>query len=288
MMRILLWLTIIGVGVFAPARQEPSRSILTKPAPKADHRIPYASDPNCFGDLWLPKSKEARPVVVVIHGGCWLAEYNLSHIAHLSRALTSQGIATWSLEYRRVGDAGGGWPGTFEDIGRGVDHLRGMAGTFHLDLAHVVVLGHSAGGQLALWAAARPRLSKESPLYSPDPLPIRGVVSLAGIPDLKRQAPGCEDAAQKLIGGAAESFGSRYAAASPINLLPLGVKQWLIHGDRDRIVPAELEKDYAEAARKSGDEVHMTILPGAGHFDLIDPDSPAWPTVRNAVLEALK
>jgi pimeloyl-ACP methyl ester carboxylesterase len=115
------------------------------------------------------------------------------------------------------------------------------------------------------------------------------VVSLAGIPDLKRQAPGCEDAAQKLIGGGAESFGSRYAAASPINLLPLGVKQWLIHGDRDRIVPAELEKDYAEAARKSGDEVHMTISAWApATLDLIDPDSPAWPTVRNAVLEALK
>ncbi len=288
MRRLLLWLTIIAVGASAPARQEPSRSILTKPPPKADQRIHYASDPNCFGDLWLPESKAAIPVVVVIHGGCWLAEYNLSHIAHLSRALTAQGVATWSLEYRRVGDSGGGWPGTFEDIGRGIDHLRSMAGPFHLDLAHVVVLGHSAGGQLALWAAARPRLSKESPLYSPDPLPIRGVVSLAGIPDLKRQAPGCEDAAQKLMGGAAESFGSRYAVASPINLLPLGVKQWLIHGERDRIVPAELEKDYAEAARKSGDEVHMTILPGAGHFDLIDPDSPAWPTVRNAVLEALK
>jgi acetyl esterase/lipase len=285
---LFLWLTIIAVAASAPARQEPSRSILTKPAPRADQRIHYASDPNCFGDLWLPENRLAIPVVVVIHGGCWLAEYNLAYIGHLAHALTAEGVAAWSLEYRRVGDSGGGWPGTFEDIGKGIDHLRSIAATFHLDLARIVVVGHSAGGQLALWAAARPRLSKESPLYSPDPLPIRGVVSLAGIPDLRRQTAGCEDAAQKLLGGAAESLGSRYAQASPINLLPLGVKQWLIHGERDRMVPAELEKDYAEAARKSGDAVRLTILPTVGHFDLIDPDSPAWPIVRDAVLDLLK
>jgi acetyl esterase/lipase len=227
-------------------------------------------------------------VVVVIHGGCWLAEYNLAHIGHLARALTTQGVAAWSLEYRRIGESGGGWPGTFEDVGKGIDHLRALAPVFHFDLTRVVLIGHSAGGQLALWAAGRHRLAKESPLYSADPLPIRGVVSLAGIPDLRRQTAGCEDAGQRLLGGSAESFGSRYAEASPISLLPLGVRQWLIHGERDKIVSADLERDYAEAARKSGDDVHITILPDAGHFDLIDPDSAAWPTVRNAVLEMLK
>lgn len=253
------------------------------PAPPADHRIAYGEDPFQFGDLRLPQGRGTHPVVVVIHGGCWYSEYDLKHVAAFSAALRQMGVATWSLEYRRIGNAGGDWPGTFEDVARGVDFLRVLARTYPLDLRRVIVVGHSAGGQLALWLAARKRLPKDSPLYSPDPLPLRGIVSLAGITDLRGYGSGCGNAVTKLLGGSPKEVPLRYRQTSPIELLPLRVKQRLIHGLLDNIVPPEQSRDYEVAARRSGDDVSLVTIGGAGHFDLIAPQSSAWPVVQETI-----
>lgn len=253
------------------------------PAPTADHRIAYGEDPLQFGDLRLPQGRGPHPIVVVIHGGCWYSEYDLKHVAAFSAVLTRMGVATWSLEYRRVGDTGGGWPGTFQDVARGVDFLRVLARTYPLDLRRVVVVGHSAGGQLALWLAARKRLPKDSPLHSPDPLPLQGVVSLAGITNLRGYGSGCGGAVTKLLGGSPDEEPLRYQQTSPIELLPLRVKQRLIHGLLDTIVPPEQSSEYEVAAGRRGDDVRLVTVREAGHFDLIAPQSSAWPAVQEAI-----
>jgi pimeloyl-ACP methyl ester carboxylesterase len=152
----------------------------------------------------------------------------------------------------------------------------------------VVVVGHSAGGQLALWLAARHRLPKESALYTPDPLRPSGVVALAAISDLRKYRPKCGDAVTKLLGGGPEEFGARYAETSPIELLPAGVPLRLIHGARDNLVPAEMGREFEAAARRKGDDVKLTVIENAGHFELIAPQSSAWSAVNEAVRSLLK
>lgn len=257
------------------------------PVPAGAQRSSYGSDPSQFGELRLPPGKGPYAVVVVIHGGCWYSEYDLTQLANFNARLTSLGVATWSLEYRGIGNPGGGWPGTFTDVARGTDHLRILARSYPLDLKRVIVVGHSAGGQLALWLAARRRLPKNSPLYTTNPLRLRGIVSLAGITDLRKYRPNCGDAVSKLLGGSPDEVPDRYRQTSPIERLPLGVEQRLIQGALDEIVPANFSKDYEAAARKKGDHVRLTIVASAGHFDLIAPQSSAWPAVEKAVRSLL-
>lgn len=230
------------------------------------------------------------PVVALIHGGCWESEYDLSHIAPLATAVTALGIACWSIEYRRLGHRGGGWPGTFLDVAAGVDFIRTIPSSPSLDLSHVIFMGHSAGGHLALWAAARSRVASDSELAATDPLRADGVVSLAGISDLRRafEEQVCETSPGRLVGGAPSDVADRYAAGSPAALLPIGVPQILLHGSRDTIVPASFSTRYAEAARARGDVSRAVIIEGAGHFDLISPESIAWPAVVNAIRELLR
>jgi acetyl esterase/lipase len=216
-----------------------------------------------------------------------MSEYGLSYMGHLAAALTEAGVATWSIEYRRVGDGGGGWPGTFQDAALGTDYLRTLAKTYQLDLNRVVVVGHSAGGQLALWLAARNQLPKDSPLYSPDAISLRGVISLAAITDLRKTGTACDRVVEKLMGGSATDFGPRYNQTSPIELLPIGVKQTMIQGETDNIVPLSMAKDYAEAAKKKGDDVKLVVIEKAGHFELVDPKSPVWATVKDEILARL-
>jgi len=262
-----------------------SQDILTLPAPAADERIAYGADPAQFGDLRLPAGPGPHPVVVAVHGGFWRARYDLTHLGHLCAALTARGFATWSLEYRRLGQPGGGWPGTFADVARGLDALAALAASRPLDLGRCVVLGHSAGGQLALWLAARPRIPPDSPLHAPAPLVPRGVIALAAVADLRRGSAlrlssGVVD---ELLGGPPEAFPERYAAASPLELLPLGVPQVLIHGTDDANVPYELSAGYAARARVLGDAVELVTLGAMAHFEPIDPRSAAWPSVLDAV-----
>jgi len=257
------------------------------PAPPGARRFPYGSDPSQFGELRLPSGKGPYPVVVVIHGGCWYSEYDLTHVANFTASLSRLGVATWSLEYRRTGNPGGGWPGTFADVAQGADHLRVLARSYPLDLKRVIVIGHSAGGQLALWLAARHRLPKDSPLYASHPLRLRGIVSLAAITDMRRYRPNCGDAVNKVLGGPPEEVPDRYQQTSPIELLPLKVEQRLIQGTLDKIVPPDFARAYEAAARKKGDRVRLTLVPSAGHFDLIAPQSSAWPAVEEAVRSLL-
>ena len=248
-----------------------SQDILTLPPPKPDARIPYGDDPNQFGELRIPAGKGPHPVVIFIHGGYWRAMYDLTHAGHLCAALTSTGFATWSLEYRRVGQPGGGWPGTMEDVRKGALHVQKLSKAHRLDLKHTVLAGHSAGGQLALWLAAQ------------HALPLRAVVPLAAVSDLRRAASlnlGNGIVAQYL-GGTPEQVPDRYASSSPMQLLPISITQRVLHGTKDDVVPFEMSHQFAQASRNA----KLVPIEGAGHFDLIDPRSAAWPIVlRNMTL----
>lgn len=260
--------------------------IAALPKPPFDERIAYGEDSLQFGELRLPKGAGPFPVAIVIHGGCWRAEYDHAHATPLAAALTARGVATWTIEYRRIGDAGGGWPGTFEDLARAADHLRAIAPEHSLDLTRVVAIGHSAGGQLALWLAARARLPADAPGASPDALPIRGVVGLAAVGDLRAYARGsswCMQSAPLLIGGPPDSLPERYAAVDPIELLPLRVPVRLIHGTLDKVVPIAQSRTFMERAKAKGDDVQLVELEGAAHFDLIAPEGKAFEAVERVV-----
>lgn len=264
--------------------------LLARPRAAADHRIAYGSDALQFGELWLPQGRSAHPVVVLIHGGCWRADLpGLELMDYMAADLRDRGYAVWNLEYRRIGHPGGGYPGTFQDIGAGLDHLRVLAPQYGLDLRRVAVSGHSAGGHLALWAAARDRLPADSRLRTDDPLRVQGVVSLAGIADLdayRRTGPdacGGPSTIDGLVGDPESAGRDVFAETSPPALLPLGDRQIVISGALDPIVPPRFGQDYAAAAAARGDPARSVVLEGAGHFELIDPTSAVWPRVADAI-----
>lgn len=252
-----------------------------QPLPAPAERIAYGKNPLQFGELRLPKNSAGKgpfPVVVVIHGGCWLNAFDYEHITRLAQGFADAGIAAWTIEYRRVGDKGGGWPGTFDDVGAGADHLRALAKKNPLDLKRVVALGHSAGGHLALWLATRD---------AKKPLKLAGVVGLAAISDLKTYSEGpsssCNSVVEKLMGGAAAAVPGRYAQGSPMQRLPLKIPARLIHGDLDSIVPLRQSENFVEAAQN--ENVRLTTVAGAGHFELVSVQSSTWRTVLAAVKE---
>jgi acetyl esterase/lipase len=250
-----------------------AQNILERPPPKDGEHIAYGSDQFQFGELRVPAGAGPHPVVIVIHGGYWRAAYDLKHIGHLCAAITAAGFATWSMEYRRLGNAGGGWPGTFDDIRSGAAHLNKIANEKKLDLGRVVATGHSAGGHLVLWLAKQKAV------------PLRGVVPLAPVADLRRayELRLSGTVVGQLLGGSPEQYPDRYRAASPPEMLPLGVKQRVIHGIDDNIVPLSISRGYVDAARAKGDDATLNELRGAGHFEVIDPRSAAWPAVRDAI-----
>lgn len=267
------------------------KEIAALPVPPADKVIAYGEDSLQFGELRLPQGDGPFPVVVVVHGGCWLAAYNRDYMAHLSQALTQAGYATWNLEFRRVGDAGGGWPGTFLDVASGTDFVRELANSFPVNPKKVVVIGHSAGGHLALWLAARHNLPKSSPLFSRKPLKLKGVVSLAGIPDLEtysQEEGSCNEAVPQLMGGMPAAQPMRYAMATPIALLPLKVPSRLVQGALDPIVPVAQSSRFVAEAKAKGDDAELILLQNAGHFDLVAPQSPVYRRVLEAVQELFK
>lgn len=271
------------------------------PSKPADVRSSYGPAPPQFGDLRLPSGRGPHPVAVVMHGGCWLSIYaDLRNADALADALRDQGIATWNVEYRCVDQEGGGWPGTFLDAGSATDHLRVLAADHNLDLDRVITVGHSAGGHLALWTAARHRLSRESPLWTADPLPLRGTVVLGGPGDLKRFTPKADaecrqGVVSELLGGDGVSSNEpgkhaegRFRCGSPAALLPLGLPQVMISAEHDWVVPPELGEAYATEARAAGDLVEHIIIPDAGHHEFMVPGSVTWPAIRQAVHSLLE
>ncbi len=251
-------------------------------------RLTYGSHPQNFADLRVPPSRGPHPVVVSIHGGFWMSAFGLDLHDELCESLTASGIATWNIEFRRIGDAGGGFPGTFIDVGKAIDFLLDLAPMHNLDLKRVVTLGHSAGGHLALWAAARLKLSVQDSLMSgaETVLGLRAAVSLAGVCDLRYawQKKLGGGAVPALLGGAPDKMPARLASASPAELLPFGVQQILIHGTKDNLVPIEISRLYSETARAKGDTVALIELDGAGHFELIDARSREWMRILQEVL----
>jgi acetyl esterase/lipase len=254
-----------------------AQSILNLPPPPAARRIAYGTGEFQFGELRLPEGTGPHPVAIVIHGGYWRARYDLLHIGHLCVALNRAGLATWSLEYRRIGNPGGGFPGTLDDIRSGAAHLEKIAKENRLDLRRVVATGHSAGGHLVLWLAKQRAIS------------LRGVVPLAPVADLKRawELKLSNTVVADFLGGSPATVPDRYRAASPIELVPLGVRQRILHGEKDEIVPIAISRAYVAAAKQKSDDVTLVEPEGAGHFELIDPRSAAWPAVRDAVLSTV-
>ena len=264
--------------------------VIREPLEPTGQRFYYGSQLPQFGDLRLPKGRGPHPVAIVIHGGAWASAVSLHYTASLSAALTCAGVATWNIEYRRIG-GGGGWPQTFQDVGAAADFLRGLATRFPLDLSRVVATGHSAGGHLSPWLAARHRLSPGDVLYVPDPLPLRGVVPLAGPADLARfmeAVPRFENAVKQLLGGGSdEEIARNMKEGSPAELLPLGVPQIFINGDADPSVPIEVVHEYAAKATAAGDSVEVISVVG-GHFESVDPAlQPAGRLILESVLSLL-
>lgn len=243
-----------------------------------------------FGELYLPEKQGPRAVVMLIHGGYWRARYGLELMQGLAEDLARRGIAAWNIEYRRVGNSGGGWPGTFLDVARAADYLRELAATYELDPDKVITLGHSAGGHLALWLAARSRISPESPINAHEqPLALAGAISLAGVLDLHMayQLHLSNDAVVELLGAGPADVPARYAAASPASLLPLGVPQVLIHGTADAHVPIQVSQHYVAAARLAGDTLSYFEPEGVDHFDVINPGTEIWELTVRALLRLL-
>jgi acetyl esterase/lipase len=255
----------------------PPDDILTVPPPPADARIAYDTDANQFGEIRVPKSKSPFPVVMNIHGGFWRAKYDLAHAGHLCAALTAKGLATWNIEYRRVGNPGGGWPGTFEDVRNAYRFIPQIAKKYGLDADKVLVMGHSAGGELALCLAAH------------DPS-VKRVVSLAGVVDLQQawELHLSNDAVVEFLGGTPKTVPEHYHEADPMQLsVDRATVQWLIHGAGDDVVPSNFSRNYAEQKKSRSEDVHYLEISTAGHFDLIDPRASAWTKVQDTVLHML-
>ncbi|MGZ3622054.1 MAG: alpha/beta fold hydrolase [Ktedonobacteraceae bacterium] len=264
-------------------------------------RLAYGTEDQQFGDLYLPKHSGPHPIVILIHGGYWRSRYGLGLMNGLAADLAKRSYATWNIEYRRVGNMGGGWPGTLQDVALATDYLRKLAPSYGLDLKKVVPIGHSAGGHLAFWLAARPRIpffTYNNPLAGSQlpgeneeiatPLDLAGTISLAGVVDLEMawKLHLSNNAVVELLGGTPANVPERYTVASPAALLPLGVQQVLIHGTNDDSVPIEVSQAYVNAARSLNDRITFIELEGVDHFDVINPHSEAW-TIATRELQKL-
>jgi acetyl esterase/lipase len=233
--------------------------------PDAEARIPYGDHASQFVDFRRPHSRGPHPLVVMIHGGFWRQRRSLTYAGHLCIALGEAGFATANIEYRRTGEQGGGWPGTFADVNSAIRLARARAAEFGGDPERTILLGHSAGGHLALLAAAE----------LPD---LLGAISLAGVVNLRRawELRLGDDVVTEFMGGTPSVIPDAYRAADPLNHAP-ACPVVLIHGTADDIVPHELSRDFPEPKR-------YVELPGADHFALIDPSSAEWRTVSTVVI----
>lgn len=291
---------VLAYGAVGTARAEQSATTPTLmrpadlgklPMPLADHTLSYGQDANQTGEFRLPAGSGPHPVIVLVHGGCWMPQA-ARYLAAMGDELKKDGIASWNIGYRRIGQSGGGWPGTYLDVGRAIDQLRDLAAPYRLDLDRIVVLGHSAGGHLAMWAGTRQGIDPKSPLFLPRPLPIRGVINLAGTIDMTANIVHMEEKCRgpvvtNLLGGSPSAVPDRYAQVSANARLPLGVPQTLIWGDHEDYVPQPLAEQYVSAATRAGDLARLVVVPATGHFETASPFTAAWPVVREAIRSLL-
>lgn len=288
----------IALGTWATASaQQPllgPRDVDALPSKPADARIAYGSGPEQFGELRLPAGKGPFPLAIVIHGGCFLSNVaSLKNSAAMADALRDAGLATWNIEYRRIGNAGGGWPGTYLDVAAAADHVRTLATTYPIDLKRVIAVGHSAGSVMALWLSARAKVPTDSPIYTRDPLRLLSVVGLGADGDL----PPVASALERNCGARGQDTAVdvfleksrnpvRLKQANPADMLPTGVPQILISGTLDPFEPRDQKAAYMARVKKAGDKVDDLTFEGAGHFEVVAPTSSVWPAVREAILRA--
>jgi acetyl esterase/lipase len=252
------------------------------PRPEPTKTIAFGPASYQSADLWLPEGAGPFPVVLMIHGGCWqkaIADHTLMNYA--AEALRKEGFAVWNIEYRGVDEAGGGYPGTFLDVGAAADKLVEVGKTYNLKTDRVVAFGHSAGGQLAAWLAARPRLPASNPLRGSNPLPIMGVLNSGGLADLKASAPVTQKEClasimDKLTGAPGPGRIDVFADTSPAEMLPIGIRQVSVSGADDPISPPALGRAYVDRARAAKDEAGFILVPHTGHFELIAPGTDAF------------
>jgi acetyl esterase/lipase len=266
-----------------------------KPAP--DATIAYGPDHMQKIDLWLPAGPRPKgkryPTVLMVHGGCWTTSIaDRSLMNWVADDLRKSGYAVWNIDYRGVDRTGGGYPGTFQDTAHAADALRDNAGKYGLDTKRVVAIGHSAGGHLALWLAARPRLPKDSPLRTAKPLKIAHVISLGGLPDLEATATspdnGCgTDVVGELLGKPSAARPDIYRDTSVPRLLPLRIRQDLVNGQEDRIIPMRLGTGYVAQANKAGDTATLHVVPDTGHVELVAPETAAWAKTNELLAAAI-
>ncbi len=254
-----------------------SRHSRRPPSGTTRHRYGRLHDQ--FGDLYLP-SASPKGTIVLLHGGFWLAQYDLDLMVPMGKVLQRAGWAVWNLEYRRLED-GGGYPATFTDAAAGIDRLRTLDG---VDLRHVVLLGHSAGGQLAVWAASR----TDATPGGASKVAISGCISLAGVLDLAggARANVGNGAIQQLMGGTAQQQPGRYRLGDPVSLAPASCPVACLRGRDDHTVPEQQTTDYVQAAKAAGGTVTYDVVPG-DHFTIIDPKQQAWATTVRR-LDALR
>ncbi|MCX4692422.1 S9 family peptidase [Streptomyces sp. NBC_01408] len=274
-------------------------SAFSHPAVAPDASAAYGEHPDQLVDFYAPRGEAPGqvPLVVLLHGGAWRAPYDRQHITPMAGFLARQGFAVANVEYRRGsslphqdadGPVAGRWPETFDDVAAALDALPELtaAALPQADVRRVVVTGHSAGGQLALWAAARHVLPSGSPWRLPAPPPLRGVVALAPIADFEaaEELGVCGGACAQLLGGAAH-WADRLPYADPAALLPTGIATAVVHGREDIVVPARVAESYVAAAAKAGETVGLTLLDGVGHFPLIDPAADACAVVSEEIAQ---
>jgi acetyl esterase/lipase len=289
---LLLALACIGAPAVHAAPMTLSDYLaLSGPAPSATFR--YGAAPSQYAELFLPAGAGPFPVAVLVHGGCWTKEFGgIVQFRNMAGALAARGIAAWNVEYRRVDEDGGGYPGMYLDMNAALDALRQAARAHPLDLARVAAVGHSAGGQLVQWIGARPRIPASSPLYRADALPVRAIVSLGGLADLRREAAliktSCERDTAQLAGAPSASRPDVFSDTNAADLVPNGSRTILVTGELDTISPPRVAHDFAARARAAGDRADVVILPGASHYDEVAAGSPSWPLVLGAIEAALK
>ncbi|MFI1419264.1 alpha/beta hydrolase [Streptomyces sp. NPDC020731] len=271
-------------------------SAFSHPPVDPDVTVAYGDDPDQLIDFYAPRGEGGpAPVVVVLHGGAWRTPYDRRHISPFAAFLAGRGFAVASVEYRRgAGEPGGGdpvagrWPDTFDDVTAAMDALPGLVRVHvpQADPRRVVLTGHSAGGHLALWAAARHVLPAGSPWRTDGPAPLRGVVALAPIADFEvaDKLGVCGGAGRQLLGGD-DHFAERRPHADPALLLPTGIATTLVQGRTDVVVPQAVAESYAEAAAKAGEVVGVTLLEDVGHFPLIDPVADACAVVAEEIAQ---
>ena len=276
--------------------------LLDRPRAEPNQVIRYGEDSMQVVDLWLPQGRGPHPTVLMVHGGCWQTEIaDRRFMDWISADLRGRGIAVWNIDYRGVDRQGGGYPGTFLDAAAAADSLREHAPRHNLDISRLVAVGHSAGGHLALWLAARPAVNarprsllipRGSPVIAANPIPIRTVISLGGLPDLELAATppgsGCgTEIIERLVGPPTLNLRNVYADTSVPRLAPLGVPQILVNGLQDRIIPTSYAESYARQMRAAGDDVRVRMIERTGHVELISPGTAAWTATVEEIERAL-